>query len=113
MIYLIWLISKGLLKRPSELGRWRLFVFGGRGLAEMPGKWRFEAFVSGWFFWSYFALGELRKRVMTLARSLDIGAGVLIPVIRYRTNQRCLTLYCHRYLMGLWLNVRRDIILKV
>jgi len=26
------------------------FVFGGRELAEMPGRWRFEAFVSGWLF---------------------------------------------------------------
>ena len=46
----------------------------------MPGRWWFEAFVSGWVFWFYFALGEIEKRDMKLARSLDSRAGVLIPV---------------------------------
>lgn len=57
------------------------FVFGGGGLAEMSGRGRFEAFVSGWLFWFYFALGESRKRDVTLARSLDIRAGALMPVM--------------------------------
>jgi|TARA_R100000656_G_scaffold109232_1_gene81262 putative restriction endonuclease len=40
-----------------------------------------EAFVSGWLFWSYFVSGEIEKRDMTLARSLDIRAGALMHVI--------------------------------
>lgn len=42
-IYLVWLISKGLLKRAVAA----FFVFWQRGLAEMPRAERLEAFVSG------------------------------------------------------------------
>jgi hypothetical protein len=62
------------------LGVGSLFVFGGRGLAEMPGRWRYESFVSGGLFWFYFSSGEIRKKDMTPMRSLDIPAGVLMPV---------------------------------
>lgn len=45
----------------------------------MPGRSRFEAFVSGALFWSYFVLGEIKKRDMTSALLLDSRAGGLIP----------------------------------
>lgn len=58
-----------------------LFVFGDRVLDEMPGRERLEAFVSGWFFWFYFALGEIKKRDGAPVRSLNVRAGVLLLVI--------------------------------
>ena len=78
---MIKVISKGLLKRPLALGRWRpFFAFGGRGLAEMPGRWWFEVFVSGWLFWFYFSLREVKKRDMAPALPLDAHAVAPIPV---------------------------------
>lgn len=47
----------------------------------MPGRERLEAFVSGWFFWFYFALGEIKKRDGAPVRSLNVRAGVLLLVI--------------------------------
>lgn len=56
------------------------FLFWDVGLAKMLGEGWLETFVSGELFWFYFASREVMKRDMTPARSLDIRAGVLIPV---------------------------------
>mgnify|MGYP003111985154 CR=1 FL=1 len=75
----------GSLVRAYLKGRWRLgvgglFVFEGRDLAKMSGGGWLEAFVSDCYFWFYFVSGEIRKRDMMLARSLDVRAFILIPV---------------------------------
>ena len=67
------------LKDRWRLGVGGLFAFGVRGLAEMPGRWWFEAFVSGWLFWFYFASVEIKKG-MAPGCSFHIRAGVLMPV---------------------------------
>lgn len=47
----------------------------------MSGEEWLKAFVSGWLFWFYFVSGKIKKRDMTLVRSLDICASALIPIM--------------------------------
>ena len=53
----------------------------------MPGRGWFEAFVSGWLFWSYFVSWGIKRRDMTLARSLDIGAGALEEIYELAVDE--------------------------
>jgi hypothetical protein len=87
-IYLIWLISKGLLKGLSARGLGGLFVFGENGLAKMAGRGRLEAFVTGWLFWFYFVSGEVKERDLIPARLLNILAGALVTVEDIPENLR-------------------------
>lgn len=53
------------------------------------GEW-LQAFASGWLFWSYFVSEKIKNRDTTLARLLDIRAGVLITASCARIEDNCM-----------------------